>query len=151
MDGAPPSYLPNNSPFLQDPWKSPHSFSPISHTEFDDPPEEKSCEDPQDFESPVDLNINSFSFSPVDMEPLTSLFSFSTCSPPYKDYSPFKEYKNHDTNDVYVSMKHSLMHGNGSPINGSTSSQSFGGQLSPLGSMSHNIYNQSITRSEYFI
>ncbi|GFY79179.1 protein glass [Trichonephila inaurata madagascariensis] len=139
MDGAPPSYLPNNPSFLQDPWKS---FSPISHTELDE--EEKSCEDPQGFESPVDLNINSLSF---DMEPLTSLFSFSTCSPPYKDYSPFKEYKNHDTNDVYVSMKHSLMHGNGSPINGSTSSQSFGGQLSPLGSMSHNIYNQSITRN----
>ncbi|GFT66647.1 protein glass [Nephila pilipes] len=154
MDGAPPSYLPNNPSFLQDPWKSPQSFSPITHAGFDDPPEDKSCEDPQDFEcprSPVDLNINSFSFSPVDMEPLTSLFSFSTCSSPYKDYSPFKEYKSHDTNDVYASMKHSLVHGNGSPVNGSLSSQSFGGQLSPLGPMSHNIYNQSITRREIVV
>ncbi|GBM20506.1 hypothetical protein AVEN_61049-1 [Araneus ventricosus] len=91
MDGAPPSYLPNNPSFLQDPWKSPQSFSPISHAAFDEAAEDKSCGEPQDFDCPrspgVDLNINSFSFSPVDMEPLTSLFSFSTCSSPYKAVS----------------------------------------------------------------
>ncbi|KAF8784656.1 protein glass-like [Argiope bruennichi] len=150
MDGAPPSYLPNNPSFLQDPWKSPQSFSPISNTAFDEAAEDKSCGEPQDFDCPrspgVDLNINSFSFSPVDMEPLTSLFSFSTCSSPYKEYSG-KDYKSHDTNDVYVSMKHALVHNNGSPVNGSAPSQTFAGQLSPLGAMSHNIYNQGLNRN----
>ncbi|XP_035227686.1 protein glass-like [Stegodyphus dumicola] len=146
MDGAPSSYLPNNPSFLQDPWKSPQPFSPISHSEFE--AEEKSCGDLDSCpRSPVDLN--SFSFSPVDMEPLTSLFSFNTCSSPYKEYSPHKEFKNHDPNDVYISMKHPLVHNNGNQISGQVSAQTqtFGGQLSPLGSMSHNVYNQSIPRN----
>ncbi|XP_015911339.1 protein glass-like [Parasteatoda tepidariorum] len=138
MDGG-GSYLPNNPAFLQqDPWRV--AFSPLGC-------EEEEAQDQLDEGgTPVDLNINTFGFSAADMEPLTSLFSFSTCSSPYKEQSSFK---NPDSNDVYV-MKHALVHSNGTTIGSPTSTGQTilsGGQFSPIGTMAHNLYNQSFPRN----
>ncbi|XP_014779223.1 protein glass isoform X2 [Octopus bimaculoides] len=57
----------------------------------------------------LDLNINSYSVSTLDLDSMPNMLSFSPCTPTYKDFSVFKEKSSHDIADALLSLKHAVV------------------------------------------
>ncbi|XP_067128164.1 protein glass-like [Centruroides vittatus] len=128
-------YVPNNPSYGQDAWKATSNNHVLSPTSC------KSVLGPDISHSPVDFNMNNFSFSSIDLDPIANFITFNNCSSPYRDYPVFKE-KGHDTSDVILSLKHPVHSSAGQSLSSATSQIS--GQLSPLSSITHSHYGQNM-------
>ncbi|KAG4076012.1 hypothetical protein HA402_003838 [Bradysia odoriphaga] len=86
--------------------------------------------------SPDDMN--SFSgLSPLDMDPLPSLFPFSPCGATYKSERP-----THDMADVLLSLKHAVLKPSPEPQQMQSQSQSYGHH--PQASLSYTVHPQML-------
>nr|VDH80593.1 glass [Euperipatoides kanangrensis] len=115
-------YAPNNpASYSHELWKPP------GHTHL------KTVNQDLQTRSPMDFNVNGFSLSPIEFDPVSSIFSFTPCPSSYKDFPMFKEKNPHDVADVLLSLKHAVVHPH------------MTGQLSPLSPVGNfNPYGQPI-------
>ncbi|XP_013782755.1 protein glass [Limulus polyphemus] len=153
MEGC---YMPNNPSFGQELWRTPpngyvfDTHSPVaSHgTGGRGSGQNFGYPDLNVSRSPVDFNFTNCSFSAMDPDPIASMLSFNSYSPPYKEYPAAKEKGpyGHDMADVLLSLKHAVVHPGTGFLTSSPVASSSGvyppcsDQLSPLSPMSHPHY-----------